>query len=349
MNKVYFYPNIDYKLIESPNPYIANFEKAISVNNYIVNKKYNKKGVLDFFFHFFQTDFFVFNWIEDLPFYRYGKIQTLFFIFFLGCSKIARKKIVWVLHNKYTHNMEKNRWTDLMFSLMMRYSDLILTHSSEGVSFSKKHYPKYARKVKYIIHPVSPPFPEAPEEEKKVDLLLWGTVTRYKGIASFLAYLKKVDPKPSLTVWIVGRCFQDDYRAEIQSYVTENILFKEAFYELEEIAQMARQARFILFTHQKTSVLSSGVLMDSIRMRTPVLGPDIGAFHDLEELGLVMTYRNFNDIIDWCMASRQGDLYKGADIEQFYKDNSWEQFATKLDEAFDILNNKKLATQYVWN
>jgi hypothetical protein len=137
MLNLYFYPKIDYRATQSPNPYIFHFEEALERHYHLVNKEYNKNGILDFFKYFFKTDVYILNWIEDLPLYRLGKIQTLFFMFFLFSAHISRKKIVWVLHNKYSHFTKDSFWTKLMFGLLMRYSDLILTHSSSGVDFVK--------------------------------------------------------------------------------------------------------------------------------------------------------------------------------------------------------------------
>ena len=194
MNKVrlYFYPKLDYRELRSKNSYVLDLENVLNKNVEVVNKSNNSKGVLDFFKFLFKVDAYLFNWIEDLPIYRFGKIQVLVFLIFTCLSKMRGVKFVWILHNKYSHDFGENRWTNLMFSWMMKYSDLIITHSSAGVAFGKEQYPKHARKIKYLPHPVKESLllgSESNANTKKrynYDFLFWGTILPYKGILKFL-------------------------------------------------------------------------------------------------------------------------------------------------------------------
>ena len=281
MKNIYFYPKIDYKIVDPPNPYIFNLENSLSKKYNIVNKNYNKIGVLDFFRYFFKADLFLFNWIEDLPSYRLGKFQIIVFVLFIYCAKFFGRKIWWTLHNTYSHDISKNKWTDFMYKLLIKNSDLILTHSKSGIDFIKENHSLYSSKIKFITHPIQEILPESQIEEKIFDFLIWGAISPYKGILEFLKYINESHAFSKFKILIIGRCFDKEYKTEMNKYLTKNIIHHDNFYEFKEIANFAKKTKFILFTHKSASVLSSGSLMDSIRMRSIIIGPNLGAFKDL--------------------------------------------------------------------
>ena len=59
-----------------------------------------------------------------------------------------------------------------MYSILMKYSDLIVTHSREGISFTREKYPAYVNKVKYINHPIRELLVKTPRKEKEYDFLI---------------------------------------------------------------------------------------------------------------------------------------------------------------------------------
>lgn len=333
MEKIYFYPQFDYTKARSPNPYIVDFQRALSSHYTIINKKSNYIGVLDFFKYLFKTDIYIFNWIEDLPVYRYGKLQSVFFLFFLMLCKLFNKKIIWVLHNKYSHFLNKNFWTDLLYSVLMAYSDLILTHSKNGIEFGEEYYPKQAHKINYICHPINQLFSQCWESKKKYDFLIWGSISSYKGILEFLQFVGKNRDLYKPRILIVGKCIQENYKNQLKPFLSKDILMIDRYFEMEEITKLANQSRFILFTHKATSVLSSGTLIDSIRMQSRIIGPDMGAFKDLKALSCIETYEKYEDILE--INNRYLDVEKQIDpneLEKFYKENNWEEFSNKIHE-----------------
>lgn len=336
MKRIYFYPKINYQSSESPNPYISDFENALTNNNQIVNKKYNKKGVLDFFLYVFSADIYILNWIEDLVSYRFGKLQTILFCFFLFISKILKKKIVWILHNKYSHDRKKNLWTDLIFKLMINNADLILTHSLEGIDFLRRVSPKNAGKAKYLIHPIRNIFPlKAVNIPKPYDFLIWGSLYPYKGVLEFLQFIDGAISKPNFKILIIGKCFDDDYKKALSKLLSSNIVHFDKLLTIEEIADFASQSKFILFTYKSASVLSSGTLMDSIRMRTPIIGPNIGAFKDLEKYNFLKVYQNYDDILHIYESYQQDSYQLNKEVENFCLKNSWKSIIQELQPELE--------------
>ena len=330
MFHIYLHPKYDTSTASAPNPYIVNFEGSLAKEHIIVNKSLNNKGVLDFFKYVFKADLFVFSWIENLSSRKHGKLQIIVFQIFLLIARLTGKRIVWVLHNKYTHGIIKNRWTDFMFRVMMRNSDFILTHSNSGVDFVKDNFPMHLSKVRYIVHPVKRVFLNNNREEEKYDFLIWGVILPYKGILQFLMYVNDSSEMRSLRILIVGKCIDNEYKAKINEYLSENIIHLDRYYEIEEIAGFAKQAKFILFTYNSGSTLSSGSLMDSIGMGSVIIGPDTGAFRDLSAYGFVKTFKSYSEIIDIYKSYDKSRYSLKSEIDSFCQENSWEHFGEKL-------------------
>lgn len=308
---------------------MSNLEKALAPYFEITNKKSNNKGVLELYLYLFKPDIFYFNWIENIPSRRFGRLQVAAFLVFLYMARLSGRKIVWTLHNKYSHDKENSRWTDYMYGIMFRYSDYILTHSREGIEFARERYPAFQYKVKYYIHPVNQLFPSGNADEIKYDFLIWGTIWPYKGITEFLKYIEE-SGNTHFRVLIAGICINDKMKAELDRYLNQNVIHLNKFLDISEIAELARHSKFILFTYNHKSVLSSGSLMDSIAMRSLIIGPDIGAFKDLSSENFVRTYNSYSDIIE--IHRNYSHLVANArlDIDKFWCENKWETFGKKL-------------------
>ncbi len=331
MIKIYFYPKIILKPSDVKNSYITDFEEAIGLHHIVINKEANTKGVLDFFSYIAKTDIYLFNWIEDIPRRKKGKLQVFFFMLFLTLLKMQNKKIIWVLHNKYSHNLSRNRWTDFMFKTMFKNADLILTHSKEGVELGKQKYSKYAHKIKYEIHPVKSII-ASKNASKKYDFLFWGSIHPYKDIVKFLEFIKTHDSIKDPKILIIGRCFDERYKQLLYESLSANMIFEDKFYEMKEIAEFAAQSKFILFTYGADSVLSSGALMDSLRMNTQIIGPNHGAFKDLSYLPSVHVFDTYEEIIRIYQNSTTDIPINDQELVQFFEENSWSKFAKKIEK-----------------
>ncbi len=330
MKRIYMYPKNDYKTLESPNPYVLNVEKSLSEKHRIINETPNTSGVMEFFMYLRKSDVYFFNWIEDVSIKRYGKIQAILFPVFLVFARLFRKKIVWVLHNLYSHEKRNRSWTRFGFKLMIRHSDLIITHSKEGVEFVRKNFPRQQSKVKYIIHPVDELLISDARVEKKYDFLIWGTIHPYKGVIEFLEYVLESEGLRKYKILISGICPHDDLKMKLDSCLNERIEHRDGFFDIEEIAEMTNQSRYTLFTYNSSSILSSGSLMDSIRMGAMIIGPDKGAFRDLKDQIFVSTYKNYDELLKIVEQTEDMEEVRINQLKRFCQQNSWSSFGKKL-------------------
>ncbi|NOX48900.1 MAG: hypothetical protein GXO89_18225, partial [Chlorobi bacterium] len=121
----------------------------------------------------------------------------------------------------------------------------------------------------------------------------------------------------------------------ISKYANQNILIQNKFIEDDMLRDLIKQSRIILFTYSKSSILSSGVLMDSIGYGANIIGPDVGAFTDLAKEGILSTFKDFDDlarVIDKQLDKSDNENTKNkSDI--FLQNNTWEKFAENVNKV----------------
>jgi hypothetical protein len=336
MVRFYFYPIIDPGKDFSSNPYCKNFLEHLSRKAIIVNKDINKYGVLDFFRYLTNCDAYILNWIVDLPKKKFGKLQVIAFSVFLTAAKILKRKIIWFLHDKYSHDTPQNLWTDYLFNLTIKSSDLIITHSKEGLQLINDFNPKYLVKTRYLIHPVKIISSSSIQREIKYDFLIWGAIFPYKGILEFIKFVKETPEMHLYKILILGKCIDRSYESELEKNMTTNITYLNKHFSFNKIADSSQESRFTLFTYKPESVLSSGTLMDSIGMGSIIIGPNYGAFKDLGCYSFMNIYDSFYDIIAIYNNYHDNALIK-QEITNFCIDNSWDSFIEKLCREFSSL------------
>ncbi|MDN3686621.1 glycosyltransferase family 4 protein [Cyclobacterium jeungdonense] len=335
MAAIFLYPKID-KMKGSPNPYMLHFQEALLKNHQVVNSTHPNRGILNFFLFFFNADVFILNWPETIPEKKLGGLQTLLFRFFLWLRRKFKKKIIWVLHNKGSHHKGENPTTRKMFNRMMVHSDYIITHSQAGADFVQSEYPSFRKKVHVFPHPVTERLGVYRAGEKEYDFLIWGSIFPYKGIDRFLKFVRRSEELKSSKVLLVGRCKNQDYKQEILSILPDNAVFKDELLSLEEIASYVAKSRFTLFTYNSKTVLSSGSLVDSIRMGAVIIGPDHGAFRDLKKWSFLHTYREFDEL-PGIIAGYSSDEEKiESDRKDFMEQNTWGNFVRQIEKITGI-------------
>jgi glycosyltransferase involved in cell wall biosynthesis len=195
------------------------------------------------------------------------------------------------------------------------------------------------KKIHYFPHPVKNRRPEK-NHEKEYDLLIWGTISPYKGIDKFLEYIYQNKLEFRYNILIVGKITTDDYRKKLENYKSKNILIEDKFIEDTLLQELISKSKLVLFTYSQSSILSSGVLMDSLGYGANIIGPNVGAFADLANEGIINTYSDFPSmfkIIDEQLNDKGKKIDKEK-IDRFLEDNSWNKFA---ENVCKLLNSVK--------
>jgi len=326
------YPIEDPKKSVSKNPYIDKLIDTIELNSCnVVNKdKVSKFGILDLLFYVGKVDTYYLNWVENLPDKRFGWIQAIVFICIFFMLKLFGKKIVWMMHNKLSHSKKGLFLKVVTNYLLVNYSDVVLTHSLDGVRFGNILLKK-EKIIEFIHHPLENNTKKINYDlDRDIDILIWGSISPYKGIDTFLEYLQKSEVTSNYNIHIVGKITNNTLAEKLNLSVTNNIVIENDFVSTQRLEELFSRSKMVLFTYAGYSTLSSGALMDTLSYNNYVTGPNVGAFRDLNEEGLIDTFIDFNNLID---KLENGLFHKKLDsqkLDNFIKNNSWENFGNWL-------------------
>jgi len=336
MLRIYLYPLTKRNNTGIINPYINLLAEGLSKKFEIVNfKSPSDRGLLDILNYIKRTDIVFFNWIEDLPDKHLGILQTFFFFLLFPYLKLSGKKVIWTLHNKRSHTNKKIFLKRIIFNILLAKSDLILTHAKEGL----KNIPSKTPAV-FFPHPVKKDKIIKCYPKRDYDILIWGTISKYKGIDGFIRFIAKSNQIRKYKILIAGKI--TDAKLEnflcnmAKKYPDLNII--NNFIEDEDLHEMIKSTKSVIFTYHSNSVLSSGALMDTIPYETKIIGPCTGAFRDMKDEGVLECFTDYKDLllkIDKVINSPKNTNSLN-ELDNFLKNNTWSVFSNKLGE--EMLN-----------
>ena len=331
MKKITIYPYIAYKKGERANPYIHDFVEAIENSGLaVVGNRPSRNPLLSILFPRNWGDITVFNWFESIPDYKYGVLQSLAAVIYVALLKLMRRKVVWILHNKKSHesgNAQLKKW---MGKYIAKMANLIITHAEEGLEIVRQQYSCALSKTHFLHHPTKNRL-SGKIAEKKYDFIIWGTITPYKGVKEFLEYLnRQVEFNPSCCV--VGSCSDAQLKNSIRVLADKNhVMFKAESLSFDEIRELTDQSRFVLAPYHSDTILSSGILMDSLSFGAKVVGPNVGSFKDYakNQQLQVYTFNTFDDLPS--ILKEHGDEPVSFDsYEQFLNHHDWPHFVNNF-------------------
>lgn len=324
---VYVYPNISRDLIGSNNPYIQQLKKAIGMHALYVDTATSEKAFPDLLRNGVRSDMIIFNWLENLPSRRLGLLQTIIAMGYLQLLKAWGIKIVWIKHNKVSHSQKWFAVSRLIQLILKRYADYIVTHSLD-IEISDDN------KLIYLPHPSNIGaeavlLPDA-SEEPIIDLLIWGSLLPYKGVLEFLQF---VETNPCLRhrkIHVAGKC-TPKYWGQLKKFESSNVTLDNRFIQDSELVDLFKKTRFILFTYKKKSVMSSGVLIDSLAACRKIIAPDCGAFSDMaRQYNFVQLYNEFSEISSFLHEHYHDYKLNYEEVCAFVTQNSWYNMGAKI-------------------
>ena len=312
------------------NPYSSNFKQALGKYFEVLDKE-NKPSFalsLSLFINAFRADIYVINWLESVVFLSLGCLQYIFACLGLWIIKLRKKKIVWMFHNIHPHQGE-NILSRKIQAILYDSADLVISHSQEAAAFAKN---KVKGQVVYVCHPVKLLKVKPIDATEHSDVLIWGAIAPYKGVAKFLQEVQKRNI--DLTIRIIGKCNDAVLANSIRKLCGKNVLFENRRASFEELAGLMQHTNYVLFPYTGDCVSSSGALIDTIVLGGCPIGPNKGAFKDLSQEGVCRVYQDYDELFS--ILSQATPLNK-SQREDFIKTNSWENFADFLYAKLKII------------
>ncbi len=334
--KIVVYPQQTGNTGLSSNPYIRDFVKAMTNAGVTVANPPVRNPLIGMLPHCLEGDALVLHWLESVPDYKYGFVQTACAVAMLTAARLTGHKVVWFLHNNRSHSDSHPRAKRLITRMLMRHSTLVVTHASQGIEALRKQCPERRQNAVWLHHPTKNRIAAARQCRQEVkavdtDLLIWGTISPYKGIDKWLEHMTRHGTR--LRVRIVGRCADVALAERIDRLAQQagSVTFDNRSLTFDELAAEVARSRFVLVPYAAESILSSGILMDSLSVGAKVIGPDVGSFRDYaaEPMLSVHTFGTLADV-ERIVASDDG---KPADLDsysRFLDEHDWSHFARKF-------------------
>jgi beta-1,4-mannosyltransferase len=329
-HKAYIYP-ITSRGWEKTPQYIFYFIEGLKGHFEFVNRdRPSLTGILDILKYVNKIDFLFLNWPEEIPDKKKGYIQTLIFYFTVIYVKIRRIRIIYTLHNRESHSGKNPGIKNAIRKFVLRKADLIITHSKEGLDVLKEIDKNYEHKSAYFCHPILPKIDIQPGINKKYDILIWGTIEPYKGVDLFIKFINE-RKLFNIKILIAGKIRDESSRQKIMLNKPTNIEVIEKYISDDELKHYISQSKAVLFTYTESSILSSGVLMDSLKYAPLIIGPNIGAFRDLAQEGIIYTFSNYDELFELLSNIDSLALDKTV-IDKFIESNQWPDFGKSLSD-----------------
>lgn len=327
--KVYFYPSCPRG--GYTNPYCINFKDELDKLYFLLDNE-NKVTImksLTLLRFSIKADIFILNWIENVIYLKLGFLQFLLVFLSFYIIRLRKKKIVWIFHNMNPHE-GNNIFTNTIRSYLFKHSSLIISHSNDAYKYAKK----YATcNIKYYCHPIKKINVSNWNGHKvPCDILIWGIILPYKGILEFLENCSQNIQGKNLL--ILGECRDENLSKKIQSFCNKNIIFENRRADFDELTYYVRTSEYVLFPYIGESISSSGALMDTIAMGGVPIGPDKGAFKDLNEHGICKTYKDYGELVKILNSKIIPDKKVN---DEFIKTHTWNMFINSLAQEIKQL------------
>ncbi|MBK8805457.1 MAG: hypothetical protein IPO21_01920 [Bacteroidales bacterium] len=233
------------------------------------------------------------------------------------------------MHNKVSHSKTNIGLKTKIFKRLLQKADCIFTHSKEGIVYGKNIYDN--AKIMYFPHPVSSAeFTVNSETVIKYDILIWGMMTPYKGVLEFVEYMQKKSIY-NFKILIAGKFISENYFNSVKAFASDNITIINEFVEKNELLEYVSASKIILFTYDNSSVLSSGVLADSITFNAHIVGPNTGSFTDLAAEGIVHTYNSFDNLFP-ILTKLKEESYSSDNKISYLKSITWSSYGQFIND-----------------
>ncbi len=329
MKNAFIYPHSG-RIKDFNNPYIQDFMDGLTDKVLFVNRTTPSNiGLFNIIPFLLKIDVVFLNWIEDLPEKKYGILQSGFLFFLLPFLKITGVRIFYTVHNKKSHRPDYHFIKQFIRKFCYIFADYLLVHSSEGLRLLNR--PWLLKKTRYEPHPFQDSSKETQYIKKQWDILIWGSVQPYKGIDLFLEFVK-LNPQyfEKTKILVAGKVNPPAYYDKLMNYQTSFIVIRDNFLDETTLNEYIATSRIVLFTYNDASVLSSGALVHSISQQALIVGPNIAAFKDMKEKGIIEVYDHFEEISDKINIIKNNEADYKKRMLEFVSKNTWQIFGTKI-------------------
>lgn len=280
----------------------------------------------------FRKDIAIINWLENGFLNKNGTVSylgTIRICMILLLLKIRFKKLLYVKHNHYPHNIESKSINKIKYlmKIIVRFADFAVIHSPTEHNFTYLPHPLYKYPLKLSPSAISPDFER---------YIIFGRIARYKKIEDVIVAFP--DNKKLI---VAGGCEDKGYLSFLEGLIKDktNITIKGCFISDADAANLIKGCNGLILSHSNEDMIVSGSFFYSLTLgvkvyalQTPFLswvGENVGN-------DVIQNFKNLHEMMDTIKNEQEANGSYGE--ESINKIN--ELFSDKLiKETFERLLN----------
>lgn len=327
-------------------PYYGNGVRTNNTNEYtfnmvkILKNKYSVTGSLakpTELLKMLRTKAVFLNWVEATGLSRKMKIQLML-------HKLFGAKLIWVFHDKYPHDVDKNSKMTRNMNWLAQYSSAIMLHSKN----SRKYVPGSAQNKKKAVF-VPHILYESHNETVSTDIIrekyqitednfvftMFGIIRPYKNFERGIEAFQKLN-LDNAKLLIVGSPFDLEYAKKIEHLCKEdeNIILDMHYISDARLDAIIDISDVILVPYKNESSMNSGVMIQAFSRGTTVIVPDICMARDMAAYKFFYMYRESLDKV-MLKAYKNGKVFNrsmGKKAKEYmYQNNNSDIVEMKID------------------
>lgn len=306
--------------------YIHNVQRMIESKYEVVDYKELKKGNVDLL----TVRTIYLNWLENTFDEEDAKV--------LQKAKRYHVKIVWIFHNKVSHDVELRKNSIESIKFLSQISDKIILHSKSSIDVLQEYNPKISlKRVVYIEHPefigqygkLKSKNTEFGKKEGEFVFGMYGAIRRYKNIEVLIKAFSRLNEEYKCKLLIAGACRDKQYLNELleSKEKDERIVIQASYIEDLEMQTYLDYADVLVLPYSYISSMNSGAMIMAFSYKKTVIVPDICMAEDFPD-NLIYKYHYENEQEHIEMLCSQ--------LKKAYE-NGREKNAMKGNELFDIV------------
>lgn len=247
--------------------------------------------------NFYKINYICLNWFESFNSQDNFKFYLSFLkkMIILNYFKLFKKKIIFVFHNKISHETKNKKLSLYFIKKLLLNSDKIIIHCRESEEILKSYvkFQNIESKINYVPHPnYIDAYPNT-EIEKKVNQLKFlfiGNIREYKNI-ELLIDIFNVISSENVLLEIAGNPSSEIYKKNLLSRInSKNIKTDFRFIPDEEIIKKLQENDAVILPYHLESSLNSGAVILAFSNKKTIVSSDIPMLKDIKNQDCLYKY-----------------------------------------------------------
>ncbi len=289
------------------------------------------------------------HWISQIVMRTCWSKNIIVFKFKLLCLFIDLKlcqligfKLIWTIHNKFSHEQADRSKEVAVRRLFATMSDGCIVHSKEAIEVLEKIYGiNLLEKTKVVEHAsYIGVYPEVVGSKvslrKKLNInvhekviLFFGSIKKYKGVEKFIELANSFKGRNDIQFLLIGEVVNEEYKIELLNKIEGgNIQTNFEFLEEQLLINYIAASDAVLLPFSDT--LTSGSLLLAMSQARAVFLPELGRVFGCFPDDYPYYYSGLNDLKKLVDSATQDEfLQVGSNNFETVKKRSWALMAEK--------------------